>query len=283
MTLSGTDIKSVATTMPIRRLFAACIVVLATVLLWPTAHARDIAAIKASGKLLVAIPDIRNPPFFFQDGDELKGLDVDLASAIAQELGVQVAFDRSARSFNDAVDLVVQDKADISAAKLSRTLPRAQQVLFSTPYITLPHALLINRLRFAQIGKGRSIADVMHNYAESVGVIANSSFVGFAKTYFPKARLVELPNWDALVDAVARGQVTIAYRDAFEVKRIIRVKPELALTVQAVMISDVTDTIGIAVNAHNYLLLGFINQFLEQHHVKYSSDQILKQYEAFLR
>ncbi len=245
-------------------------------------QARDIATIKASGKLIVAIPDQRNPPFFFDDKGELKGLDIDLSKSIAEALGVEVEFNRSGKSFNDAVQLVADDQADISAAKISRTLARSQSVLFTDPYVTLPHALLVNRLRFAQISGGKPVVEVMQNYSDTIGVIANSSFVGFAKTYFPKAKLVEFETWDQVVDAVAKGKVTTAYRDAFEVKRIFKVKPDLVLTVRSVMIEDIQDTIGIAVNGNSYLLLNFLNLFLEQKNLKYTAEQILTKYAKFL-
>jgi ABC-type amino acid transport substrate-binding protein len=248
----------------------------------PALPARDMADIKASGKLIVAIPDQRNPPFFFEDHGELKGLDIDLAKSIGEALGVSVVFNRDGKSFNDAVRLVSEDKADMSAAKISRTPARAQTVLFSSPYITLPHAMLVNRLRFAQISGGKSIAEVMQNYTDTIGVIANSSFVGFAKTYFPKARIVEMETWNMVVDAVAKGEVTMAYRDAFEVKRIFKVNPDLVLKVRSVMIEDINDTIGIAVNQKNYLLLSFLNLFLEQKNIRYTSEQILTKYDKFL-
>lgn len=257
---------------------------LALVMLFSLAsvHAREMAEIKASGKLIIAIPDQRNPPFFFEDRGELKGLDIDLSKAVAEAMGVEAVFNRSGKSFNDAVKLVADDQADMAAAKISRTLARSQTVLFTTPYVTLPHAMLVNRLRFAQISGGKPVAEVMQNYSDTIGVIANSSFVGFAKTYFPKAKIVEFQTWDEVVDAVAKGKVTTAYRDAFEVKRIFKVKPDLVLTVRSVMIEDIKDTIGIAVNRNNYLLLNFLNLFLEQKNIKYTSEQILSKYEKFL-
>lgn len=247
------------------------------------AQARDMAAIKSSGTLVVAIPDIRNPPFFFADENgELQGLDIDLAKSIAASLGVKAVFNRDGKSFNDAVNLVAEGKADMSAAKISRTLARAQTVLFTEPYITLPHALLVNRLRFAEISRGKPVAQVMQQYTDTVGVIANSSFIGFAKTYFPKAKIVEFENWDQVIEAVSKGKVTAAYRDAFEVKRIFKVKPDIALNVRSVIIDDINDTIGIAVDQHNFLFLSYLNLFFQQKNIKYNSDQILSKYEKFL-
>lgn len=272
------------TTQPQHLTAAWRLLMLAVVMLFSLAgaQAREMAEIKASGKLIIAIPDQRNPPFFFEDHGELKGLDIDLSKAVAEAMGVEAVFNRSGKSFNDAVKLVADDQADMAAAKISRTLARSQTVLFTTPYVTLPHAMLVNRLRFAQISGGKPVAEVMQNYSDTIGVIANSSFVGFAKTYFPKAKIVEFQTWDEVVDAVAKGKVTTAYRDAFEVKRIFKVKPDLVLTVRSVMIEDIKDTIGIAVNRNNYLLLNFLNLFLEQKNIKYTSEQILSKYEKFL-
>lgn len=247
------------------------------------AHARDIGTIKSSGTLIIAVPDVRTPPFFFEEKGEMKGLDIDLAKSIAESLGVRAVFNREAKSFNDAVQLVASGKADMASAKISRTLARAQTVLFTDPYIVLPHALLVNRLRFAEISHGKSVAEVLQNYSGTIGVLAQSSFADFAKVNFPKARIVEFNRWDDAVDAVAAGKITAAYRDAFEIKRIFKIKPNLALTARSVVIEDITDTIGIAVGPNSFHLHSYLNLFLNQKNVKYTSDQILGRYDKFLQ
>ncbi|TCS37555.1 amino acid ABC transporter substrate-binding protein (PAAT family) [Paucimonas lemoignei] len=245
--------------------------------------ARDTAAIKASGSLVVAVPALQMPPFFFEEKGELKGLDIELAKSIAQELGVRAVFNREARHFNDAVNLVAQGRADMAAAKLSRTLTRAQSVMFSDPYIVLPHALLVNRLRFAELAGRKSVAEALQQFTGTIGVIAQSSYVGFARTNFPKAKVMEFDSWEAAVDAVAAGQITAAYRDAFEIKRVFKTRPDLALALRSVIIEDITDTIGIAVSADNYHLHGFVNLYLQQKNIKYSAEQILERYGQHLK
>ncbi len=246
-------------------------------------EARDIAAIKASGVLIVAIPNVRTPPFFFEDHGEMKGLDIDLSTSIAESLGVRAVFNRDAKSFNDVVHLVASGEADIATAKISRTLERAQTVLFSDPYIVLPHALLMNRLRFAEIAHGKPVAEVLQHYTGTLGVIAKSSYVGFAKTNFPQAKIVEFDNWDAAVNAVVAGKITAAYRDAFEIKRMFKIRPDLVLTARSIVIEDITDTIGIAVGSNSFHLQSYLNLFLHQKNIHYSSDQILTKYEKFLQ
>lgn len=246
------------------------------------AAARDMAAIRASGKLVVALPNARTPPFFFEEGGELKGLDIDLAKSLAQALGVRAVFRNEAKSFNHAVEMVARGEADISAAKLSRTLARAQGVLFSDPYVELPHALLVNRLRFAGLSGNKPVIQTLQQYSGTIGVIAQSSFVGYARSNFPKATVVEFDSWDAAVDAVIAGRVTAVYRDAFEIKRVFKIRPDLALTVRSIIIEDIVDSIGIAVGADNYHLHSFVNLFLQQKKIRYSAGQILSDYEKHL-
>lgn len=270
-------------TAPLLRQFFRALLLLLVLGAGGPSAARDIAAIKASGTLVVAIPNIRTPPFFFEDKGELKGLDVDLAKSIAATLGVRAVFNRDATTFNDAVQLVATGKCDIATAKISRTLARAQSVLFTEPYLVLPHALLLNRLRFAEIARGKPVVQVLQDYTGSVGVLAKSSYADFARVNFPKAAIIEFGQWDAAIEALASGRVTALYRDAFEAKRIYKVRPDLALTIRSVLIEDITDTIGIAVGADSYHLHAWLNLFLNQNGIRYTSDQILARYENFLR
>src|SRR5439155_17481700 len=92
--------------------------------------APDIARIVARGELIVAMLGVDTPPFFYEKNGELVGVEVDLAKAIAKELGVQVRFNRTAKSFNGVVDIVARGEADMALSKLSRTLARTQVISF---------------------------------------------------------------------------------------------------------------------------------------------------------
>ena len=87
--------------------------------------APDIARIVNRGELVVAMYRVDQPPFFYVKGGELMGIEVDLAKAIAKELKVSVRFDRSPATFNEVVDVVARQDADLGISKLSRTLARA--------------------------------------------------------------------------------------------------------------------------------------------------------------
>jgi len=159
----------------------------------------DIQKIIDRNKIVVAMYENDQPPFFKVNGDgQLNGFDIELARDIAKELGVEVEFNRSAKTFNQTVDMVVNKEADIVISKLSRTLVRSKRVLFTKPYITLRKGLLANRLRLAQATREIETTEFIKNLTGDIGVVSGSSYVGYAKQMFPKANIKEYPNWKRL-------------------------------------------------------------------------------------
>ncbi len=237
--------------------------------------AADVGAILQRGELVVAMAGIDSPPFFHREQGRLVGTDVRMAEQLAGELKVPLRIDRSAASFNQVVEAVARAEADLGISKLSHTLPRALSVHFSTPYLSLSHALLLNRVEFAKLLRDRPVTRAIRSFTGSLAVIANSSFSDFAPRHFPQARIVAYPTWEEAIAAVRRGQVTGAYRDEFEVRRILQADPGLALTLRAVTIRDLTDHLAIAVGVRHPTLLAFVNKFIEQHIEKLTVDTLL--------
>ncbi|MDO9360745.1 MAG: ABC transporter substrate-binding protein [Polaromonas sp.] len=238
--------------------------------------APGIARIVNRGELVVAMLGVDTPPFFHVKNGELVGLEVDLAKAIAKELKVNVRFDRSARTFNEVVDVVARQEADLGISKLSRTLARAQMISFTEPYLRLNHALIINRVKFAEIARDRPLPNVVREFRGSVGVIAKSSFSDYASKNFPLAEMREFPSWGDVLKALQKGEVIAAYRDEFEIKRILKIDPTASLTLRTVTIKDLEDTLGIAVGIQDPTLLAYVNQFLSESNDKLTIDKVLK-------
>jgi polar amino acid transport system substrate-binding protein len=237
--------------------------------------APDIARIVTRGELIVAMLGVDTPPFFYEKNGELTGLEVDLAKALAKELGVQVRFNRSAKSFNAVVETVARGEADLAISKLSRTLARSQVISFTQPYLTLNHALILNRVAFAQHARERAAPDVIRKFNGTIGVIAKSSFQDYAKRYFPKAKVIEYPGWPDVLKALEKGEVMAAYRDEFEIKRILKSNPTASLTLRTITLKDLEDTLGIAVGIQDRTLLAFANEFLAQRGDKLTINKVL--------
>jgi polar amino acid transport system substrate-binding protein len=237
--------------------------------------APDIARIVTRGELVVAMLGVDTPPFFYEKNGQLVGVEVELAKSIAKELGVNVRFNRTARTFNAVVDTIARGEADIAVSKLSRTLARAQVISFSQPYLSLNHALILNRVKFAQFARDRALPDVIRGFTGTVGVIAKSSFSDYAKRNFPNAKVVEYPDWGGVLKALDKGDVISAYRDEFEVKRILKSDPTASLVLRTVTFKDLEDTLGIAVGINDRTLLAFINEFLTQRSDKLTINKVL--------
>lgn len=237
--------------------------------------APDIARIVNRGELVVAMLGVDTPPFFYERNGELVGLEVDLARAIAKELGVSVRFNRSAKSFNGVVDVVARGEADMAISKLSRTLARTQVIAFTQPYLTLNHALILNRVAFARHARDRPVTEVIRRFTGTIGVISRSSFEDYASRYFPKATIKTYPSWPDVLKALEKGEVMAAYRDEFEVKRILKADPTASLTLRTVTLKDLEDTLGIAVGINDRTLLAFANEFLAQRGEKLNINKVL--------
>lgn len=239
--------------------------------------APDIARIVTNGELVVAMLKIDTPPFFsFDSSGEWVGLEVDLAEAIAKELGVKLRINRDAGTFNAVVDILARGEADLAISKLSRTLARTQMIAFSNAYLTLNHALLLNRVKFAQIAKGRPLPEVIRSFDGSIGVIAKSSFADYAKRSFPKAKIQEFPTWNNVLVALNKGEIVSAYRDEFEIKRVLNADPTASLVLRTVTLKDLEDTLGIGVAVSSPRLLAFVNEFLAQRTDKLDINKVLQ-------
>jgi polar amino acid transport system substrate-binding protein len=238
--------------------------------------APDIARIVNRGELVVAMLGVDTPPFFYTKNNELVGLEVDIAKAIAKELKVSVRFDRSAQTFNEVIGVVARQEADLGISKLSRTLARAQTISFTDPYLRLNHAFILNRVKFAQAARDRPLPEVIRSFKGSIGVIAKSSFADYAIKNFPQAEIRDFPSWGEVLKALEKGEVMAAYRDEFEIKRILKRDPTISLTLRTVTFKDLEDTLGIAVGIQDPTLLAFVNQFLAEGTEKLTIDKVLQ-------
>lgn len=239
--------------------------------------APDIARILNRGELIVAMIASDSPPFFSQRDGETVGTDADLARLIASELGVRARFDRSAPTFDAAVDMASDGRADIAMGRLARTPIRAQKVNFSTSYMQLRHSLLINRNEFAKLSGGAEATRVVRNFTGTLGVIRGSAWEEFGRRNFPRASIVPYPSWPDVIEAVKKGAVVAAYRDEFEIQQLMRSDPGLALNLRTVTFNDIESILSVMVGVRDTTLLSFVNEVIANRVEKPSVEQMLKQ------
>jgi hypothetical protein len=240
----------------------------------------DIAAIKKANVLVVAMTKKDVPPFFSGEGDNLHGLDVEIAQRIGVLLSVPVKFRRDAESFAEVVEQVRDGRADIAVSKLSVTGPRLQVVRFSDPYVKLRQSLIVNRLWLSQNSQGKETYQVIRDFNGKISFVKNSSYDTFARINFPNAQYVPEEKWDVIIDKVTRGDVAAAYRDEFEIKKISFEKPDAAISTKTITISDSVDFIAVAVHPKSIQLLSIVNYVIKNEYNNIDTKKLMDRYKA---
>ena len=93
------------------------------------------------GKLIVAT-EAGFAPYEYMVGDQVVGVDMDIAQAIADKLGVELEIQNM--DFDACIPAVAGGKVDIVAAGLSVDPERAEQVDFSTNYVDSTEVVVVN-------------------------------------------------------------------------------------------------------------------------------------------
>lgn len=239
--------------------------------------APDIARIILRGELIVAVLSKDTPPFVFVKNGVLSGVDIDLVQQVSDELKVPIRFDRTAKTYDEVVQLVATGQADLGVSKLARTLKRAQYVMFSNPYMRLEHSLLINRLAFAKVAREQSVTQAVRSFNGTIAVLAGSAWEEFARRNFTQATVVPYPTWAKCIEAVKKGEVVAAYRDAIEVRTIMQSDPSLALTLRTVSFSDLQSMLSVMVGSRDVVLQSFVNEIVSNQAEKLTVSALLKQ------
>ena len=234
----------------------------------------DINLILKRGKIVVAVYHKDIFPFFFHDKKgNFVGYDIDLAKNISKALGVNLKFNREAKSFNQIIDLVSTGKADIGISLISITLNRAKKVLFSKPYIVLHPVLVLNRVKASNYKfKYNSILP------GKIAVKKGTSYVDFAKEIFVNPETILVDSWDNAIKNVYAGKFFCFLRDEVGVNNMIDKNPSLSIRLKTITLKKFNDNIAIAVNPAFTHLHYWINLFLKTHPLEKDVFKIIKEY-----
>lgn len=174
-----------------------------------------VEAIKQKGKLVVATsPDYA--PFEFQslvDGkNQVVGADIDMAQAIADELGVKLEI--SSMSFDNVLTSLQTGKADLAVAGISATDERKEVFDFSIPYFDFSIPYYENKISFlvrkADVEKYKDLTSLESaNIAAQKGTVPES----MVKEQLPKAQLTSLTNMGEAVNELQAGKVDAVHMD----------------------------------------------------------------------
>lgn len=229
--------------------------------------------------LTVAMYKGNTPPFYFtEENKRLSGIDVEIITGFAQELGLEIKFIRT-NSLDGVIHKVMAGEADLAICKLSMTFQRATKVLFSKPYIKLRKGLLVNRVLLEKQLNNRSKEETIQNLQGTLGVIGNSSYVAFAQQRFKHMEVVEYPSWQAVVNDVLSQKIIAGFRDEAEIKKVILDDKDYAMKLLTVVLEDDYDPKGIAVPQHAVHLKLLLDFYIDSLGLQLTANSVLFEYQ----
>ena len=235
----------------------------------------DLPWLANKGELVVGFVSDDDVPFFYEKGSETVGLEIELVKRFARSINLRLRVDRSARTYQEIVDLVADKKIHIGVHS-TPTFKRVQKVSFSDAYIKLHHSLILNRVELAKLSNGSSMDKVLRQFSGTMGILANSAWDEFANDNFPKAKVIGFPSWEDVADAVFSGRVICGYRNEFYTRKILKTNPSRALSLKIVSFNDLSHDLSFAVSHDNKILKEILNEFVSNRSGQLHLDQLLR-------
>ena len=99
------------------------------------------AAGEAAGGVLTMATNAEFPPYEYHDNNEIVGIDVEIANALAEKLGMTLEIEDSA--FDSIIPEIDSGKADIGLAGMTVNEDRLKNVDFSDPYTTASQVIIV--------------------------------------------------------------------------------------------------------------------------------------------
>lgn len=125
-----------------------------------TAEPADTAA-STEGATLTMATNAEFPPYEYMDSSEIVGIDVDIAQAICDKLGMTLAIDNIA--FDSIIPAVQSGKADVGVAGMTVTEDRLQSIDFTDSYTTATQVIIVN-------AEGSTVASADDLAGKTIGV-----------------------------------------------------------------------------------------------------------------
>ena len=113
------------------------------------------------GATLTMATNAEFPPYEYMESNEVVGIDVDIAQAICDKLGMTLAIDNIA--FDSIIPAVQSGKADVGIAGMTVTEDRLQSIDFTDPYTTATQVIIVN-------AEGSTVASVDDLAGKTIGV-----------------------------------------------------------------------------------------------------------------
>ena len=225
-----------------------------------TVHAGEgsavLSRIQKSGKLVLGTSG--NMPLMSekQSTGEFTGLDIDLATAMAESMGVKLEI--KTIPFAELIPALEQGKVDVVLSNMTITPERNMRVAFAGPYFVSGKCLITKEQKMASAENAEKLNEAGARFA----VVKDSTSETFAKELLSKSKRVPVKDVDSGVDKVASGKVDAMLTDFPVCLGIMKRYKNRGF---ASVLSTLTyEPIGIALPANDPLYLNWMENFLKR-------------------
>lgn len=202
---------------------------------------------------LVMATNATFPPYEYVDGEDYKGIDIDIAQAIADAMGKKLEVDDI--DFDSIIPAISTGKADIALAGMTVTDERKENVDFSDTYATGVQVIIVPE--DSDITGPDDLADKMIGVQQgTTGHIYCSDTPengGFGEDH-----VTAYPNGASAIQALQTGKVDAVVIDNEPAKAFVAENPGLKI----LDTEYVTEDYAIAVKKGNTELLDQVNEIL---------------------
>ncbi len=248
----------------------------------------DIQRILDKKTLVVAILAQDAPPMFMTDKDGNPiGHEVDLANDIGDKLGVAVEFVRTAKTYDDVVEVVARGEADVAVSFLTRSPERAKSVYFTKTYVKQSARIVYSRLGWAQLRERHpglkdiaKIDDVGAAAEIRLGVLKGSVYARTLELEFPQFKVEEYESFPEIMAAIKERKIFGGYHGEIQIKFFMRQHPEFAIHVGTEPPVHDPSNIAIAVRPDAPNLVRWLDIYLENRIGELDATAVIERYEA---
>ena len=161
------------------------------------------------GELVVGTSGAQPPMTATTKKGELIGLDVDIAKAMADALGVKVKF--VSMPFAKLLPALEKNQVDMILSGMTMTPKRNQKVAFVGPYYVSGKGILAVAEKYAalQQAKGLDTQEV------TVATLKDSTSQKFTETLISKAKLILTNSYEEAIDLLPKGKIDVIVADYY--------------------------------------------------------------------
>ena len=211
----------------------------------------------AEGGTLVMATNAEFPPYEYHEGDEIVGIDAEIAAAIAEKLGMEFQIEDMA--FDSLIPAIQSNKADMVLAGMTVTEDRLKNVNFSDSYATGVQVVIVK-----EDSDIKSVDDLFADGANhSIGVQTATTGDIYCTGDIEDAGLGTVERYNKGADAVQAllaGKIDCVVIDSQPAKEFVEANEGLTILDTEYAVEDY----AIALNKDNTELLDKVNAALKE-------------------